>query len=95
MHMMLTAKKRPGLEPFSRLCPPSWVSANVSYLRDLDYMETRLANVGKPGKLSKAHVSEDEKDDKPRKPNPKAKGRGKGKQNQSAAQGNDSTQAAG
>ena len=80
MHMMLSSKKKPGLEPFARLCPASWVSANVSYLRDLDYMESRLAQVGKPAKQTRAHLSDDDRDDKPKRPaaKPKAKGRGKG-----------------
>ena len=50
MHMMMPAKKRPGLQPFARLAPPSWVSANLAYLKDLDYFESRSSAVGKPPK---------------------------------------------
>jgi hypothetical protein len=79
MHMMLTAKKRRGLQPFSRLCPPSWISANLSYLRDLDFFESRLASLGKPSK-NRSALTDDEKEDKPtRKAAAKPKGRGKGR----------------
>ena len=72
MHLMMTAKKRPGLQPFARLAPPSWVSANLAYLKDLDYLESRSAAVAK-GLKSLANV--EDKEDKPPKP-PKKGGKG-------------------
>jgi hypothetical protein len=40
-------RKRSGLKAFSRLAAPSWVAANLAFLKDLDWMETRLASTGK------------------------------------------------
>lgn len=78
MHLMMPAKKRPGLQPFARLAPPSWVSANLAYLRDLDYFESRSSAIGKnPKSLGDA----DEQEEKPPKPDrrkPNAKGGKKG-----------------
>lgn len=72
-------KKSPGLKPFSRLIHPLWLSANIAFLRDIDYLEGRLATLGK-GKSS-ASVSadpEDSMDPKPkRKPKKQKKGGGK------------------
>ena len=83
-HLLMSSRKKPGLEPFARLCPAPWVAANLSYLRDLDYMETRMAALGKPNR-SKAALSDEEKDPKPKaKATPKAKGRGKGGGKQTA-----------
>ena len=83
-HMLMTSKKRPGLQPFSRLCAPAWVSGNLAYLRDLDFMESRMATVGKPGKGS---THDDEADPKPsRQPKAKQPAKGKGKKsNQSSS----------
>lgn len=47
IHLMPTAKKLPGLAPFSRLSAPAWISANVAYLKDLDYFEARMHTVGR------------------------------------------------
>lgn len=47
IHLMPTAKKLPGLAPFSRLSAPAWISANVAYLKDLDYFEARMQTVGR------------------------------------------------
>ena len=35
----------PGLRTFSRLAPAQWVAANLAYLKDLDYAETRIAQL--------------------------------------------------
>ena len=63
---------RAGVKPFTRLASPSWVAANVSYLRDLDFLETKIRAGGKGDKVSPDKVSED-------KPKPTKKF-GKGKQ---------------
>lgn len=36
----------PGLQPYARLCHPAWVSANIAYLKDMDYPESRLSTLG-------------------------------------------------
>ena len=78
-HMMMTARKKPGLEPFARLCPASWISANLSYLHDfLDYMETRIANLSKPNR-NKPPLSDDDNKEAKTKPKPQLKSKGKGK----------------
>ena len=70
-----------ALKPFSTLAKPSWVSANIAYLKDLDYLEGRMATIGKVAKGSRGEGEEDP--DKPPKPTPKKKqqkGQGKGDQ---------------
>lgn len=54
-HLLTSRKKQPGLQPFARLCPPSWVSGNLAYLRDLDYTCKLWANLSSspPRALSK------------------------------------------
>lgn len=68
MHLMMPAKKRPGLQPFARLAPPSWVSANLAYLKDLDYFESRSSAVGKAPKGSGDGDDLVDKPPKPKKP---------------------------
>lgn len=80
--------KRPGLKPFSRLASPLWVSANLAYLRDLDYLESRMDQVG--GKKKSAAAALDDDGDK--KPAPKKKnGKGKGKGGDSEETAKDAT----
>ena len=76
-HMLVSRKKQPGLQAFSRLCPPSFISGNLAFLKDLDYIETRLASIGKPQKMNQDGEVEEVK---PPKKNPKD-GKGKGKKN--------------
>ena len=40
-------RARSLVKPFSRLSAPSWIPANVGYLRDLDFLEGRIKNVEK------------------------------------------------
>ena len=37
-------KRRTTLQPFARLAQPSWVAANVAFVKDLDFLEGRLKN---------------------------------------------------
>ena len=37
-------KKRTSLQPFARLAQPSWIAANVAFVKDLDFLEGRLRN---------------------------------------------------
>ena len=74
-------RKKPGLKPFSRLANPVWVSANLAYLRDLDFLETRMEQVGKkkPGVLQDADPDAEKPNPRtkpPKKKNPKGKGKG-------------------
>ena len=39
-------RRRSTLSPFSRLASPTWIAANVSYLKDIDTFETRLRQIG-------------------------------------------------
>ena len=75
-HLLVKQKWAPGLQPFSRLCHPSWVSANLAFLKDLDFVESRKAQIGKPPKNSVVDV-EDEENPKPKRQPKKAKGAGK------------------
>lgn len=49
-------RNRNSLSPFTRLAHASWVAANVSYMRDLDYLEGRIksANTTTPASSSQA-----------------------------------------
>ena len=42
--------QKSGLKPFTRLASASWVAANVSYLRDLDFLESKIRNNDKGDK---------------------------------------------
>ena len=44
-------RQRASLTPFSKLAAPTWVAANVSYLKDIDTFETKLKTLGIPGKI--------------------------------------------
>lgn len=78
-HLNFPLKKTPGLKPFSRLASPLWVSANLAYLRDLDFLESRMASVGKP-KGKALGDSEEVVDPNPkRRPKPKKQPKGGGK----------------
>jgi len=54
------------------LASPSWIAANISYLRDIDVLESRISSTGKPKDSPK-------NPEDPLKPKPKKKGKGKGK----------------
>lgn len=77
IHLMPTAKKLPGLAPFSGLSAPAWISANVAYLKDLDYFEARMQTVGRgPTKTAVEDVTPTPKPKpKPKQRPPKGAGR--------------------
>lgn len=78
-HLMVNHRRQPGLQPFSRLCAPAWVSGNLAYLKDLDFMESRLNQVSKPPTAKSQVDDSDNLTPKPRKPErPKGKGKGDG-----------------
>ena len=86
MHLLVTQKRKPGMEPFTRLCSPSWISANLAYVKDLDYMESRMNSMvsSKPGK---AQIGDEDAQPKAKAKNrPKGKGRGKAQSGQEADQ---------
>ena len=76
-HLLTSRQKHPGLQQFSRLSAPGWVAANLAFLRDLDFLESRVAasNKTNPGNKKEA---DKEKDDKI----PKGAGKAKKKKNQ-------------
>eukprot|EP00434_Breviolum_minutum_P017034 symbB.v1.2.015031.t1/scaffold1037.1/size142759/3 len=76
-HLLTSRQKHPGLQQFSRLIAPGWVTANLAFLRDLDFLESRVAasNKTNPGNKKEA---DKEKDDKI----PKGAGKAKKKKNQ-------------
>ena len=77
-------KAHSSLRPFSTLARASWVSANIAYLKDLDYLEGRMVSIGRPVKPPKDDSSE-APDRTPKVPKPKKKGQGKGKEQQTEA----------
>ena len=70
-HLFFPVKKTPGLKPFSRLANPLWLSANLAYLRDLDYLQTRTASLGKGAQK----VAGDGEPVQPKNPKPKNQGK--------------------
>ena len=75
MQVLISHKHRPGLKPFSRLASPSWVSANLAYLRDLDFLEGRMNQIGKQKPPKEPADGDDDIPKRPKKP--KAKGQPK------------------
>lgn len=81
--ILLSSRKQPGLQAFSRLASPAWVAANLGYLKELDYMESRLQTLNRvPGAPSKTDLDEDAA---PRAKAKAKKGQGKGKQKASTS----------
>ena len=74
-------KKTPGLKPFSRLIHPLWLSANIAFLRDLDFLENRLATLGKGKSSASMPVDPDDSADPKPKRRPKKQKKGGGKEN--------------
>ena len=71
-------KRRVGPQPFCRLAHPSWVAANLSYVRDLDILESKMLSMGKPGKPTlQAEIAEEEENPKPKRRPKGPKGKGK------------------
>lgn len=84
-HLHFGLRKTPGLKPFSRLSHASWISANLAYLKDLDYLETRQQSLGKQGKAP-SDPTDLEENPKPKpKPRPRRKGAGRGGEGDSSA----------
>ena len=83
--ILMSNKKRVGLQPFSRLAAPIWLSANLAYVKDLDTLESKVLAVGKAGKGTADEVTTDpDAPVKPKKPpkTPKKPGGGKGQKGQ-------------
>lgn len=72
-HVHFSHRKKPGLKPFSRLANPIWVSANLAFLRDLDFIQARMEQVGK--KAPQITNAENEDEDAEPKPAPKRRNR--------------------
>lgn len=66
-------KPKRGLRPYARTANPAWVAANVAYLKDIDFLETRLRDP----KSSASQKDMEEKPDKTPRPTRKTKGGGK------------------
>eukprot|EP00435_Cladocopium_sp_Y103_P006448 s2565_g2.t1 len=73
-------RRRSGVQPFARLAQPAWLAANTGFLKDLDFMESRLKSAS-----NKITTKETDEGDKPstRKPWPKKKAKGEGKEKSS------------
>ena len=74
----LTTKNTTRLadEPFSLLADPRWVAANLSYLKDMDYFESRQKTLAQGGDPTK-EVEPKAKPKPEPKPKPKPKGEDK------------------
>lgn len=83
-HILVSNKRRTGLQQFCKLCSPAWLAANLAYVKDLDWMESRMATVAKNGK----NAPTEEEADYVVQPKRKPKGKGKGKNQQPLALAN-------
>jgi len=68
-------KQRLGIKPYAKLAAAPWVAANVAYLRDIDFLETRLrsASSTNPGN----NVDKEKEDADPKGWRKKKKGQNK------------------
>lgn len=67
-------RKRQGIQPFAKLCQPSWIAANVAFLKDLDFLENRMRSSGSKLEKDPAAANDSEKPErKIKKQWPKAK----------------------
>lgn len=64
---------RATLRPFAPLAAPSWVAANVSYLKDLDFLEGKIRSQDKNDKPNAPKTEEDKRPKAFPKKKPKAK----------------------
>ena len=79
-------KKRVGIQPFSRLSQPSWIAANVAFLKDLDFLENRMRAAGsKLGKEADTPSDADKWERPPKKVWPKRKAKGEKPASEAAA----------
>ena len=78
-HLHFSLRKTPGLKPFTRLAHPLWVSANLAYLKDLDYLEGRMATLGQGRGKNKPETPLNPGDPPKPKPKPKKPKKGSGK----------------
>lgn len=86
--ILMSNRKRVGLQPFSRLAAPIWLSANLAYVKDLDTLESKVLAVGKGGKtVTDDAITDPEATPKPKRPpkNPKKGGGGKGQKGQDSS----------
>ena len=56
-------RQRTGIKPHAKLASSAWIAGNIAYLKDIDYLETRLRSTGNPT----SKVGEDVKEE-PEKP---------------------------
>ena len=80
MHL-LSQRRLSSLAPFAKLCNPAWISANLAYLKDLDYIESRTQQLGKTDPKLKGTEEQEDKalKVKPRPKPPKGGGKKGGK----------------
>lgn len=79
---------RASMTPFSRLASPAWVSANVAYMKDLDFLEGKIKNANQPKPTPPGGGKQDEEWPGPKKQAWKKK---KQKQREDAGGGETST----
>lgn len=63
----LLQSRRADIRPYGRLAAPTWIAAQVAYLRDIEFLENRLR--GKPPQHQTTETAEtEETEDGPRRP---------------------------
>lgn len=57
-------RQRTGLVPYAKLASASWVAGNIAYLKDVDYLDSRLRNPRAGDQPSKEDPPDDAKTSK-------------------------------
>lgn len=66
-------RQRTGIKPHAKLASSAWIAGNIAYLKDIDYLETRLRSTGNPN----SKVVEDAKEETEKPWRKKKKGKAK------------------
>ncbi|OLP99118.1 hypothetical protein AK812_SmicGene18347 [Symbiodinium microadriaticum] len=61
-------RRRQGIRPFSRLCPSLWLSANVAYLKEMEWISSRMSATGEASRDQPKEGAEAEDASTPNRP---------------------------
>ena len=51
-HVLSSHRRKPHMLPYASLSKPAWAAANVAYMKELAFLESRLASADKPEKTT-------------------------------------------
>ena len=67
-HILTSHKRKPHMMPYASLAKPSWAAANIAFLKELSYLETRLASGTTPPTVPAETEETPEQPNRPRRP---------------------------